>query len=233
MHKHGHFSADCPGLTLRNTNICGWDLNIWIKGYKHEQEEDWWKKSRRHIFTERVHREEVSELWFESSTVYQFPSLSEHPRFVVLLIWRWGSVLDQGGIDNFEKKLGSNLEDTWMVKELISSALPSESHWWKFLIRTRRWWKQNFWKIRFVLNGWEEEKVKQNQFLKRLRKRKVKKYELNYVKNCDRTRRSAAERSYPTPKVRGGDREHQAVRVQEGREELLQVQGQEGQHHPK
>ena len=31
-----------------------------------------WKKSRRHIFTDRVHREEVSELWFESSTVYQF-----------------------------------------------------------------------------------------------------------------------------------------------------------------
>ena len=192
-----------------------------------------WKKSRRHKFTERVHREEVSELWFESSTVYQFPSLSERPRFVVLLIWRWGSVLDQGGIDNFEKKLGSNLEDTWMVKELISSALPSESHWWKFLIRTRRWWKQNFWKIRFVLNGWEEEKVKQNQFLKRLRKRKIKKHELNYVKNCDRPRRSAAERSYPTPKVRGGDRECQAVCVQEGREELLHVQGQEGQHHPK
>ena len=47
-----------------------------------------WKKSRRHIFTDRVHREEVSELWFESSTVYQFPSLSERPRFVVLLIWR-------------------------------------------------------------------------------------------------------------------------------------------------
>ena len=213
MHKHGHFSVDCPGLTLRNTNICGWDLSIWIKEYKHEQEEDWWKKSRRHIFTDRVHREEVSELWFESSTVYQFPSLSERPRFVVLLIWRWGSVLDQGGIDNFEKKLGSNLEDAWMVKELMSSALPSESHWWKFLIRTRRWWKQNFWKIRFVLNGWEEEKVKQNQFLKRLRKRKIKKHELNYVKNCNRPRRSAAERSYPTPKVRGGDRECQAVCV--------------------
>ena len=45
----------------------------------------------------------------------------------------------------------------------------------------------------------------------------------------------AAERSYPTPEVRGGGREElphvqgvAAVWVQEGREELLHVQGQEG-----
>ena len=42
--------------------------------------------------------------------------------------------------------------------------------------------------------------------------------------------------SYTTPEVRGGNQEEQphiqgavAVRVQEGREELLYVQGQEGQ----
>ena len=42
-------------------------------------------------------------------------------------------------------------------------------------------------------------------------------------------------RSYPMPKVRGGGREEQphmqgaaAVQLQEGREELLHVQGQEG-----
>ena len=46
----------------------------------------------------------------------------------------------------------------------------------------------------------------------------------------------AAVKSYPTPKMRGGGREEQphiqaavAVRVQEGQEELLHVQGQEGQ----
>ena len=45
-----------------------------------------------------------------------------------------------------------------------------------------------------------------------------------------------AERSYPMPEVRGGSREEQphvqgaaAVRAQEGREELLHIQGQEGQ----
>ena len=45
-----------------------------------------------------------------------------------------------------------------------------------------------------------------------------------------------AERSYPTPEVRGSGREKQshvqgvvAARVQEGLEELLHVQGQEGQ----
>ena len=45
----------------------------------------------------------------------------------------------------------------------------------------------------------------------------------------------AAERSYPTPEVRGSSTDEQphirgvvAARVQEGREELLQVQGQEG-----
>ena len=44
-----------------------------------------------------------------------------------------------------------------------------------------------------------------------------------------------AETSYPTPEVKGGGQEEQphiqgavAVRVQEGREELLYVQGQEG-----
>ena len=66
---------------------------------------------------------------------------------------------------------------------------------------------------------------------------------------CDRPRRSkargatprrrpgaAARRSYHTPKVRGAGQEKQpavqgavAVRVQEGQEELLNVQGQEGQ----
>ena len=46
---------------------------------------------------------------------------------------------------------------------------------------------------------------------------------------------AAAKRSYPTPEVRGGTREEQphiqgaaAARAQEGREELLHVQGQEG-----
>ena len=45
-----------------------------------------------------------------------------------------------------------------------------------------------------------------------------------------------AKRSYPTPEARGGGREEQphfqgvvAVRAQEGLEELLHVQGQEGQ----
>ena len=54
---------------------------------------------------------------------------------------------------------------------------------------------------------------------------------------CDRLRRSAAKRSYPSPKVRGGDREEQphvqgaaAAREQEGQEELLHVQDQEGRH---
>ena len=57
---------------------------------------------------------------------------------------------------------------------------------------------------------------------------------------CDGPHRSVAERSYPMPEVRGGGREEQphiqgAVAapwveqwVQEGREELLHVQGQEG-----
>ena len=47
--------------------------------------------------------------------------------------------------------------------------------------------------------------------------------------------RNLAERSYPMPEVRGGSRKEQphvqrvaAVGVQEGREELLHVQGQEG-----
>ena len=47
---------------------------------------------------------------------------------------------------------------------------------------------------------------------------------------------AVAKRSYPTPEVRGGGREEQphvqgaaAARAQEGREELLHVQGQEGQ----
>ena len=40
---------------------------------------------------------------------------------------------------------------------------------------------------------------------------------------------AAAERSYPTSEVRGGSRECQAAWEQEGREELLHVQGQEGQ----
>ena len=46
---------------------------------------------------------------------------------------------------------------------------------------------------------------------------------------------AAAGRSYPIPEVKGGGREEQphvqgavAVQVQEGREELLHVQGQEG-----
>ena len=46
---------------------------------------------------------------------------------------------------------------------------------------------------------------------------------------------AVAGRSYPPPEVRGGSREKQphiqgavAVRVQEGQEELLHVQGQEG-----
>ena len=46
-----------------------------------------------------------------------------------------------------------------------------------------------------------------------------------------------AERSYPTPEVRGSGREKQshvqgvvAARAQEGLEELLHVQGQEGRH---
>ena len=46
---------------------------------------------------------------------------------------------------------------------------------------------------------------------------------------------AVAGRSYPPPEVRGGSREKQphiqgavAVRVQEGQEELLHIQGQEG-----
>ena len=46
-----------------------------------------------------------------------------------------------------------------------------------------------------------------------------------------------AERSYPTPEVRGGSHEEQpqvqgaaAARVQEGQEELFHVQGQRGGH---
>ena len=53
---------------------------------------------------------------------------------------------------------------------------------------------------------------------------------------CDGPHSSMAERSYPTSEIRGSGREEQphvqgvvAVRVQEGREELLHVQGQEGQ----
>ena len=52
---------------------------------------------------------------------------------------------------------------------------------------------------------------------------------------CDRPHKSVAERSYPMPEVRGGGQEEQphiqgavAAWVQEGREELLHVQGQEG-----
>ena len=48
--------------------------------------------------------------------------------------------------------------------------------------------------------------------------------------------RAAAERSYPTPEVRGGSQEEQphiqgaaAAWAQEGSEELLHLQGQEGQ----
>ena len=51
----------------------------------------------------------------------------------------------------------------------------------------------------------------------------------------DGLHRSVAERSYPSPKVRAGGREEQprvqrvvAAWAQEGREELLHVQGQEG-----
>ena len=53
---------------------------------------------------------------------------------------------------------------------------------------------------------------------------------------CDRPHRSKAERSYPSPKVRGGGQEEEpqvqgsvAARVQEGLEKLFHVQGQEGQ----
>ena len=49
-----------------------------------------------------------------------------------------------------------------------------------------------------------------------------------------------AERSYPTSEVRGGGQEDQphvqgaaAAQMQEGREELLQVQGQEGRPRPR
>ena len=50
---------------------------------------------------------------------------------------------------------------------------------------------------------------------------------------CDGLCRSMAERSYPSPKVRGGGLEeqphvHGELAAQEGREELLQVPGQEG-----
>ena len=52
---------------------------------------------------------------------------------------------------------------------------------------------------------------------------------------CDTLHRSLAERSYLSPKVRGGGRDKQphvqggvAARAQKGREELLHVQGQEG-----
>ena len=55
---------------------------------------------------------------------------------------------------------------------------------------------------------------------------------------CDGT--GAAERSYPTSEVRGGSREKQphvqgvvAVQAQEGWEELLHVQGQEGRPCPR
>ena len=55
---------------------------------------------------------------------------------------------------------------------------------------------------------------------------------------CDGT--GTAGRSYPMPEVRGNGREEQphvqgavAAQVQEGLEELLHVQGQEGQHHPR
>ena len=51
----------------------------------------------------------------------------------------------------------------------------------------------------------------------------------------DHAEERAAERSYPTPKVRGGYREEYAQAqgvvaawAQEGQEELLHVQGQEG-----
>ena len=54
------------------------------------------------------------------------------------------------------------------------------------------------------------------------------------VPGCDTA--GAAERSYPMPEARGGSREKQphiqgvvAARAQEGLEELLHVQGQEGQ----
>ena len=50
----------------------------------------------------------------------------------------------------------------------------------------------------------------------------------------------AAERSHPTPEVRVGGREEQphvqgvaAARVQEGREEILHIQGQDGRPLPR
>ena len=53
---------------------------------------------------------------------------------------------------------------------------------------------------------------------------------------CNGPCRSMAERSYPTPKVRGSSQEElpqvqgvAAAQAQEGLEELLHVQGQEGQ----
>ena len=52
---------------------------------------------------------------------------------------------------------------------------------------------------------------------------------------CDGHCRTVAKRNYPTPKVRGSGQEEQhhqgmvAEQAQEGQEELLQVQGQEGQ----
>ena len=52
--------------------------------------------------------------------------------------------------------------------------------------------------------------------------------------------RVVAERSYPMSKIRGGSGEEQphvqeaaAARAQEGREELLHIQGQEGQPSPR
>ena len=57
---------------------------------------------------------------------------------------------------------------------------------------------------------------------------------------CDGPHRSTAERSYPPSKVRGGGREEQphfqgaaAAWAQQGGEELLHVQGQEGRPHPR
>ena len=53
--------------------------------------------------------------------------------------------------------------------------------------------------------------------------------------DCDGLCRSMAKMSYPSCKVRGGGREEQphiqgvaAARAQEGQEELLHIQGQEG-----
>jgi len=52
---------------------------------------------------------------------------------------------------------------------------------------------------------------------------------------CDGQCRTVAKRNYPTPEVRGSGQEEQphqgmvAEQAQEGQEELLQVQGQEGQ----